>query len=43
VIAMIPLALLDIAQHSPFHWLLLFVIMAGMWLVGKLWTKRRYG
>ncbi|RPH60160.1 MAG: hypothetical protein EHM81_06825 [Chloroflexi bacterium] len=42
-IALIPLALLDISTHSPSHWLILSLIMVSMWLVGKLWTKRRYG
>ncbi len=42
-IAVIPLALLDISAHSPYHWLLLILSMTVMWLVGKLWAKRRYG
>jgi hypothetical protein len=42
-IALIPLALLDISMHSPSHWLILSVIMVSMWLVGKIWTKRKYG
>jgi hypothetical protein len=42
-IALIPLALLDISMQTPSHWLILSLIMVSAWLVGKLWTKRRYG
>jgi hypothetical protein len=42
-IVLIPLALLDNAHHSSFNWMLLALAMVSAWLVGKLWTKRRYG
>jgi hypothetical protein len=42
-LALIPLSLLDTAHHSPLYWSFLTLSMLVSWLVGKLWTKRRYG
>jgi hypothetical protein len=42
-VAILPFALLETFGGIHVNWGVLIFIMVFMWLLGKLWTKRRYG
>jgi hypothetical protein len=43
VIGIIPFALLELSGYVPVNWGTVLLLMTFMWLVGKVWSKRRYG